>query len=256
MRAFVENGLAGCELALGLEAVTVVVDALRASANVASMFHYGTEKLLVVREVKQAFSEKERWADAVLVGERGGLKVPGFDLGNSPLQGPPAIPLRHVVFSSSNCSRCCVGVAPAPQAFLATTVNATATARVVLQACRRLGTENLVFVTAGLALNETRFTVEDHLASAAVMASLHTLGETVECANDRAAACRVLFDRGDQKTLTDWFTRCDNGRSLRKLGLGADVEFAARLDVFDIPIKIAELVDLADGSQGALLVRA
>jgi len=254
LQVVVENGLTGCRLAMERKAVTVVVDALRAGANVASMFHYGTEELLVVREVDEAFAERERWPDAILSGERGGPKVPGFDRGNSPLATAPAFSLRHVVFSSSNCSRCCVGVADAPAAFLGSTVNATATAQAVLAACERLGTDQIAFVTAGAVGDEVLVTIEDHLAAGSVMAACEDLGGPLQIANDRAEVCRRLFKGLDQDALTRAFQRSVNGKGLAGLGLGADVEFAARLDVFKEVPRIAERVKLTSGGTGALLL--
>lgn len=254
MRIAVENGLAGTALASELQAVTVVVDALRASANVASMFHHGTEELLVVREVEEAFAEKARRPHAILSGERGGPAVPGFDRGNSPLQAPPDLDIRQVIFSSSNCSRCCVGVVQTPAAFLGSTVNATATAARVTGACKRLGREAVVLVLAGSVLDEVRLTIEDHLAAGAIVAALSAAGADVQIANDRAEVCRRLYAPLDQEGLIAGFLQSDNGRELASLGLGADVVFAARLDVFDVVPRIAAKVELIGGGDGALVV--
>jgi len=255
VQAFVENGLAGCRLAVERQTVTIVVDALRASANIVSLFHYGTEELLVVEEVEQAFSERERRPGAILVGERGGPMVPGFDLGNSPLRQPPAIDIRRIVFSSSNCSRCCVGASEAPMTLLATTVNATAAAREALAAAERLGTEELVFITAGAAVEETRLTIEDHLAVRAIMAACEKLGAPMVCGNDRARVCCALCKEVSQEALTRGFGESDNGSRLARIGLGADVEFASRLDVFDVVPRVVATAELADGGRGAMVAK-
>lgn len=251
MRVYVENGLAGCNLACGLGGPVVVVDALRASAMVASLFHYGTQSLLVVREVEQAFAQKQRLPEAVLAGERGGPKVPGFDLGNSPLQSPPDLDITRVIFSSSNCSRCCVGVAGLPAAFLASTVNASALARRLRQVAP--GAESLVIITAGAVVDEVLLTLEDHVAAGALMAACAAAGFQPVPANDRAQVCQRLFGDGDQAAVTASFQGCSNGRRLARLGLGADVEFASRLDVFETTPRILRAVTLPDGALGAEL---
>lgn len=253
MNCFVENGLAGCRLAVERRAITVIVDALRAGAMLSSLFHYGAERVLVVREVQEAFQERERRPAAALAGERGGPMVPGFDLGNSPLQAPPAVCIREVIFSSSNCSRCCVGVQGVPAAFLGTTVNARAAAVALRDAARHADCDDLVFVTAGAAENEALLVIEDHLGAGAVMAALDALGENLTPANDRAEVCRLLFADGDQATLTERFRRAHNGSRLAALGLGADVEFASRLDVFGLVPQIVQWLDLDSGGQGAVL---
>ncbi len=254
VQAYVENGLAGCALAVERRAIAVVVDALRASACVASLFHYGTARLLVVRDVAEAFAQRAVWPNAILVGERGGPMVPGFDRGNSPLQEPPQTTIEQVIFSSSNCSRCCVGVGNTPAAFLGTTVNATATARAVLQVAQSRGLDEVVLVTAGAAEDEVRLTIEDHLAAGAILAACTRLGGAVTCANDRARVAGMLYGHGVPQELTREFLRSDNGRRLAGLGLGRDVEFAARLDVLTAVPRLAGLVSLDDGGHGAMLV--
>jgi 2-phosphosulfolactate phosphatase len=257
LRCYVENGLAGCELAREHDALVVVVDALRASAMLASLFHYGAERVLVVRAVEEAFAQRDRRPGAILAGERGGPMVPGFDLGNSPLQAPPGLDVRQVVFSSSNCSRCCVGVAGGRPAFVASTVNATAAAALLGQAVDSPERE-LVVVTAGAAAHESLLTLEDHLAAGVILEALEGHGVAVECANDRALVCRRLLGGREgatvQERLQEGFAASRNGQSLRRLGLGADVEFAARLDVFAQVPRVAETVALGGGGQGALLV--
>lgn len=254
MEVFVENGLAGCDLARQRETVTLVVDALRASAMVTSLFHYGTQRLLVVREVEEAFAEREGQTGVLLVGERGGPMVPGFDLGNSPLQQAPDCDISNLIFSSSNCSRCCVGVAGLT-AFLASTVNATAVARTVLRACETVGKQELVIVTAGSADDESLLTLEDHVAAGAIMSACEKQGATVSVGNDRAEVCRLAFGDGTQEWVTERFTQSQNGLRLARLGLGADVEFASRLDVFDLVVRIDGVLALRSGGRGALLLR-
>ena len=255
MLVIVENGLAGCDLAVRRGAVTVVVDALRASATIASLLHYGVEELLVVREVEEALAQRQCWPDALLVGERRGLMIPGFDLGNSPLQASPKRLERRVIFTSSNCSRCCVGCAPAPAAFLGATVNAKAVAETVVETCQRLGTDQVVIVTAGSIVNEAIFTLEDHVAAGALMAALERTGVQVTAGNDRAAVCRLLYGKGDPAELRRAFQECENGTWLTKMGLGADVEFASQLDVFGVAPRIVEQVPLPGGGTGALVRR-
>lgn len=253
MRVHVENGLAGCRLAHQLSAVAVVVDALRASATLTSLFAYGTTHALVVREVEEAFAERRRRPGALLVGERGGPMVPGFDLGNSPLREPPARPIQEVIFSSSNCSRCCVGVVGVPAAFLGTTVNARAVARACRQAALAEGYADIVLVTAGSAEDESMLTAEDHIASGAIIAALQELDARTELANDRAAVCQALFGDGDPGVVTEWFRTSQNGRRLRQLGLGEDVEFASRIDVFNVAPRVVGEAPVAGGGRGALL---
>jgi 2-phosphosulfolactate phosphatase len=43
-------------------------------------------RYIVVDDVSVAFSLRKRYSDVILVGERQGIKIPGFDFGNSPTE--------------------------------------------------------------------------------------------------------------------------------------------------------------------------
>ena len=64
--------------------IVVVIDVLRAFSCSALMFHYGIRDLALVRMPQEALGFRERDPDYLVAGEVKGMKVPEFDLGNSP----------------------------------------------------------------------------------------------------------------------------------------------------------------------------
>jgi 2-phosphosulfolactate phosphatase len=67
------------------EGIVVVVDVLRAFTSAAFMIHLGAEKILLLTDPEEVLRiSQER--GTIAVGEVGGRKVQGFDLGNSPSQ--------------------------------------------------------------------------------------------------------------------------------------------------------------------------
>ena len=64
--------------------VVVVIDVLRAFSCSALMFHYGIRDLALVRTPQEALAFRDRDPDYLVAGEVKGVKVEGFDLGNSP----------------------------------------------------------------------------------------------------------------------------------------------------------------------------
>jgi len=65
---------------------TVVVDVLRAF-SVAYFIEKATPgKYIVVNDIEIAFDLKEKFKSVILIGERSGVKIPGFDFGNSPTE--------------------------------------------------------------------------------------------------------------------------------------------------------------------------
>lgn len=253
MNLYVHGGRAGAELGARTQHVTVVVDALRASATTASLLHYGAKRIIVVQTVEQAFQEASRQPDSVLAGERGCLKVEGFDLGNSPLQQAPKDLRSTVVFTSSNMSRCCLAAAEAPAAFLGSTVTATACARLALHEARGHQTE-VMLVPAGAAADEQLFVLEDYIACGAIAARLLRLGgESVRLANDAARAAVDLYYAAEARSLEATFLETANGSFLCDQGFEADVRFAARLDVFATVPRVSEVLVLSDGGTAAVL---
>ncbi len=73
----------GAKKAKGL---TVIIDVFRAFSMEAYMFAAGAEKVIPVGDLQIAWDYKKAHPDAILCGERGGVKVEGFDHGNSPTQ--------------------------------------------------------------------------------------------------------------------------------------------------------------------------
>ena len=66
------------------EGHTVMIDVFRAFTLQAYAFHQGCEKIILVQSAEQAFDLKRSHPEYILTGERDGVKIPGFDLGNSP----------------------------------------------------------------------------------------------------------------------------------------------------------------------------
>ena len=62
----------------------VVIDVLRAFTTAACAFDLGVREIILVSGVDEAFELRNRFPDALLIGEVDGFPVDGFDLGNSP----------------------------------------------------------------------------------------------------------------------------------------------------------------------------
>jgi 2-phosphosulfolactate phosphatase len=66
--------------------LTVVIDVFRAFSTAAYVMANGAERIHPVGSLEEAFRLRELHPDWLLMGERGGRKVPGFDYGNSPYE--------------------------------------------------------------------------------------------------------------------------------------------------------------------------
>ncbi|MEN6643706.1 MAG: 2-phosphosulfolactate phosphatase [Armatimonadia bacterium] len=274
MKLFVSGGRKGAREAAQAGHVAVIVDALRASATTASLLHYGVREIIVVEGVEQAFAEARKRPGALLAGERGCVKVEGFDLGNSPLQAAPERLSETLVFSSSNMSRCCVGAATCPAAFLGTLPTLSACAEKALAAARQHG-RDIMLIPAGAVVDESKLVLEDYVAAGALITRIvemaagdaESAGDggrpAPEGDGDRPApegdAARAALDawagaqaRGLQKT----FLETDNGQALIGLGFEEDVRFACRADLFATVPQVQRTYEVDGGELAAVLGRA
>ena len=116
-----------CALAGG---AAIVVDVLRATTTVVTAFAAGCCRIIPVADAETARRRAADVAGALLAGERGGDMIPGFDLGNSPLEFTAArVGGRTVILTTSNGTHAMLAAAPARVARVAALCNAAAAAR-------------------------------------------------------------------------------------------------------------------------------
>ena len=75
------------------EGLTVIIDVFRAFSTACYAFGNGAARMICVGGVTQALQLKSKIPESILIGERDGKKVAGFDYGNSPTE------IEHVDFS-------------------------------------------------------------------------------------------------------------------------------------------------------------
>jgi 2-phosphosulfolactate phosphatase len=87
--------------------VAIVIDVIRATTTLAVVFDGGCERVLVAGDIPEARAFVARHPGAyLLAGEVGGLRPPGFDFGNSPVELAAAdLRERELVFSTTNGTR-------------------------------------------------------------------------------------------------------------------------------------------------------
>ncbi|MFW5991689.1 MAG: 2-phosphosulfolactate phosphatase [Halanaerobiaceae bacterium] len=123
--------LAGARQARGL---TVIIDVFRAFSVACYLFYRGVEKIIPVAEVEQAYKLKKEHPSFLLVGERGGKKLPGFDYNNSPSQLLRApVEGKTVVHTTSAGTRGLINARRAEEVITGSFVNALAVVNYIKQ---------------------------------------------------------------------------------------------------------------------------
>jgi len=202
----------------------VVIDVLRATTTLTVALAHGALRVVPVEGREQALALRARQPGVLLCGERGGVKIPGFDLGNSPEEyGAEAVAGRTLVFASTNGSRAMLACAGCGIRLLGAFVNASA---VVDSLSGR------PFVLLACAGKEGRFGLEDAACAGWLCQALEARGARIEGAAARLAHALAPRGAGEIQALLQGSV---HGRALRALSpaFARDVEFCAALDRLD-----------------------
>ncbi len=198
--------------------VVLVVDVIRATTTAAALLEAGAEALYLTAGLEAAKAFKDE--DVVLSGEVGGLKPPGFDLGNSPREALEApVGGRIVVMSTTNGTKAAHAAAKtAKHVLLASLYNAHAAARLA----RELATEEVAILCAG---KEGRVGLDD-LYTAGVLAEY--LGLMGEVEPEDGARIALSVKRAYQDPL-EALSLSAAAQALKAVGLEGDIPFAAQV---------------------------
>jgi 2-phosphosulfolactate phosphatase len=206
------------------DAAALVIDVLRASTTLTVALSSGAARVFPVASVEEALALKAADPCALLCGEREGVKVAGFDLGNSPSEyTPAAVGGRSLIFASTNGSVAMLSARGARRRVLAAFVNATA-------ALKAVASERLIILVCAGKLGS--FCLEDAACAGWLCAGLARRGARIE--GDPANMALSLAPR-DGSEVRALVMGSEHGRYLRCLGseFARDVELCASLDQCD-----------------------
>jgi 2-phosphosulfolactate phosphatase len=125
---------AGVRGVAGPDSVAMVIDVVRATTTLSVMFDRGCARVLVAGDIPAARAFVAGAAGAyLLAGEVGGMRPPGFDLGNSPAEMLATdLAGREIVFSTTNGTRALRACAGARAILAGSLRNAEAACRLAL----------------------------------------------------------------------------------------------------------------------------
>ncbi len=208
----------------------VVIDVLRASTTMLAALAAGAAGIVPCLHVEEARSLAADQQGTLLGGERGGLKIEGFDFGNSPAEYTvESVRGRTIAFTTTNGTRALQRCASAEQVLIGSFVNLTALCR-ALRSCR-----TIELVCAGTNGQVTR---EDVLFAGAVVAQMNTTDGSLSH-NDEAQLAEAAWRQVEaQLEAGTPFAQCleqtRGGRNLLRTGQGSDIRLAAAIDRFGL----------------------
>lgn len=198
--------------------VVLVIDTLRATTTAITYLERGADALLFTKTPEEALAM--RGEDVILGGERGGLALAGFDLGNSPAEAiTHNFSGKTVVMNTTNGTRAAhIASATGKHIFLAALTNAHAVAR----RAKALATEEIALVCAG---TDERISLEDVYTAGVIAEYLLALGDFTLDDGARIA----LTVRRNMGNPLEAIGGSSHGSHLGSIGLGDDVIYAAEL---------------------------
>lgn len=120
------------EGAQGAKGLTVIIDVFRAFSLECHLFFQNPKRVLAVGNLQTAYDLKQAYPDAVLIGERNGAPLPGFDCGNSPtLVKELNLAGRTVIHTTSAGTQGLAAAAGADEIITGSLVNARAVAQYI-----------------------------------------------------------------------------------------------------------------------------
>ena len=168
----------------------VVIDVLRATTTIAWALHNGAEAVEAFADLEVLRTAADAWPEStrLLLGERGGQMIAGFDLGNSPVAViPERVAGKRLFMSTTNGTRALDRVRDVPLLITAALPNREAVVQRLLE--RRPA--SVAIVGSGW---EGSYSLEDSLAAGAIGFRLQQLDpDAVVVANDELTAAIALW---------------------------------------------------------------
>ncbi len=217
--------------------VAVVVDVLRATTSMVHALAAGCESVIPCLEVDEARRVAALFSagTALLVGERNGLPIEGFDLGNSPGAFTPEVcAAKTVVMTTTNGTKAILASQEARRVIVAAFVNLRSTVKLLVE-----DGGPVHIVCAG---TDGRISLEDALLAGAVVEALEDRGWLL--ANDEAEIAATLWYDTDYRIaeegdpLTNFLGVGRGGKRVVELGYNADLDAAAQIDHFDLTAEL------------------
>ena len=209
----------------------VVIDVLRACTSIVHALAAGAERVIPCLEVEAARSTATQHpADQVVLGgERQGVRIEGFDLGNSPAEyTAESVGGKTVVMTTTNGTRAMEACRQARRVLIGTFVNLGAVLRDLQETGQDASAVHLV--CAG---THGKVSFEDVLFAGCVVDRLTAKDATIpmdDSARLALASWKPIHDDSRSDALSIALRQGQGGQNVIRIGCEADIDLAAKID--------------------------
>jgi 2-phosphosulfolactate phosphatase len=206
--------------------IAVVVDVLRASTTILTALHSGAAGIIPCLSVDDAEAHRNADTTVLLGGERGGIKLDGFDLSNSPTDYSSAtVANRTIAFTTTNGTRALLRSVEAEQVLIGSFANVGCLAEHL-----HATNQPLHLVCAG---TNREMTGEDILFAGCLIdriVGMSDLPSALELTDSATMTLGWWRYESAQRPLAETLKQTRGGKNLMALSYDNDVELAAELD--------------------------
>lgn len=200
--------------------ILVAIDAFRATSSMITAFAHGCKAIYPVQTVQNAWELKANNPHALLAGEREGIKIDGFNIGNSPTEYQ-SLAGQELIMTTTNGTLALSQIEEAPRVLLASFLNCQAVCQELLQEKK-----NVTLLCAG---TEGRFSFEDALCAGLIAARL---SERCILSDTALAVSHML--RSCERDLLAIVSLSSHAAYLRKIGFEKDIAYCLQYDLYPV----------------------
>ena len=222
---FIPEEIKNTELAGKL---VVIIDVLRASSTIVAALANGCNGFIPIFSPNQAKKKARQFKKerVLLGGERAGIKLEGFDLGNSPREYKrETVKDKTIIFSTTNGVKTLEMVKGAYRIIIGSFLNLQA----VCNYCTNYRGDILI-ICAG---KEGKFSLEDAACAGMIVNSLKDVFSVACQEADANLTAQLLYEKFSNNIL-EILRKSQHGRYLEGIGLVEDLKFCSQLDFFHI----------------------
>lgn len=195
----------------------ISVDLLRSGTSIIWALHNGAGKVIPTADPGEAVLIASRLGDCVLAGERNGIIISGFSLGNSPEEfSPDVVSGKNIVISTTNGTGAICAMESASSLLVGAMINCEAVARAALS----IGNPVIIMCSG----TEGELSADDLYAAGALARTIAELSpEPVEVC-DLTRVSVLVYESWRSGGLEDTL----HYARLHSLGFGKDVDFCLK----------------------------
>lgn len=210
--------------------LAVVVDVIRATSTMVEALANGARAIYPTVSTEEAINLANSLGrdDTLLCGERRGLKVDGFDLGNSPREyGREQVDGKRLVMSTTNGTRAFLATQGAERVLAGSLLNLGA----LVEGIREAAPTDLVLICAG---KEGHFSLDDAACAGLLLQGL-VEGDWNDSSLEMNDASRAALTLAKSFRVDEAFLRkTAAGAALVRVELGEDLALCAERDRHDL----------------------